>query len=353
MRSTRDRAPTRSSSATEPPTACPAAPAGTRSSPTCSTGSTAIANSPNDGSSVVPGGSSIDRTIGKNGWLGGAARASAVPSYLAVQPDGRWSRQGRRDSWRRTLGQWADGVLREVRGVSIRLTTRGPFTLQACLVGRDCDEWCNREPARRIRTPPADMPAGGVASPTRDGRLDFCGLHGSRARSGRCRWCRFGGWPAAAGSHRGRLVALNPRTLTPLSSPRPLALSVHGSPLALSPDGRRLAVVPRGWNGDDSIVVDRLRLRVVRTVRPEDSLLGDWDVAWGTGGSIILIKSESLERGPVFERCNPAVIGGDTDISAGVATRTADGVVFRRQLRWRISCFGPTRRTPNLKSTWP
>ena len=94
-----------------------------------------------------------------------------------------------------------------------------------------------------------------------------------------------------------------------------------------SPDGRRLAVVPRGNNSDDLVVVDRLRLRVVRTVRPEESLLGDWDVAWGTGRSIILIKSESLEPGPVFGRCIPAVIGGDTDISADVATHTADGVV--------------------------
>jgi hypothetical protein len=138
-----------------------------------------------------------------------------------------------------------------------------------------------------------------------------------------------GAAPPLLGLTGGRLVALNPRTLTPLSSPRPLALSVHGSPLlALSPDGRRLAVVPRGNNSDDLIVVDRLRLRVVRTVRPDEALLGDWDVAWGTGGSIILVKSESLERGPVFGRCIPAVIGGGTDISAGVATRTADGVVF-------------------------
>ena len=44
------------------------------------------------------------------------------------------------------------------------------------------------------------------------------------------------------------------------------------------------------------------------------------------GTSIILVKSESLERGPVFGRCIRAMLGA-TDIHAGVVTRTADGVV--------------------------
>ena len=41
-----------------------------------------------------------------------------------------------------------------------------------------------------------------------------------------------------------------------------------------------------------------------------------------------MIERETVERGPVFGRCIRAVIDGETDISAGVATRTADGMVF-------------------------
>lgn len=72
--------------------------------------------------------------------------------------------------------------------------------------------------------------------------------------------------PNLLGMVGAKLVVLDPATLRPLASPRPLLLERPVSPLrpVLSPDGTRVAVP-----GSSLYIVDRARLRIQRRIRDE------------------------------------------------------------------------------------
>jgi len=145
--------------------------------------------------------------------------------------------------------------------------------------------------------------------------------------------------PPLIGLSRGKLVALDPRTLEPLPSPRPLPVGPPGGripSIVLSPDGSRLAVLRPTYHlksitGYAALVVDRTRLRILRRFRPE-GLHGhadaDQEFVWARGASLILASNLEYGPGHVFGECAHLDFDGETEFYAAVAARTPEGLVL-------------------------
>ena len=120
-----------------------------------------------------------------------------------------------------------------------------------------------------------------------------------------------------------KLVALDPRTLKRLASPKPFPIQrcisrpCDGEIIGpvLSPDGNQVAVVrPRGID-----VVGRWRLRKLRTVRASGFAVGFWEMAWA--GRAFLFTGEGKFGLALYWAGSR---WADTDIQ-GYAIRTRDG----------------------------
>lgn len=133
------------------------------------------------------------------------------------------------------------------------------------------------------------------------------------------------GTPPLLGLARGKLVTLDPRTLKPLLSPRPLSVGPLVPQLdpVLSPDGKRVA-----FPGSRSLlVIDRTRLRIVRRIADHAYLTIDPSVsyfAW-VGKSFVFVGEGKFGLALFFVASQGDTLG-DQDIG-GSETRTPEGVV--------------------------
>jgi hypothetical protein len=134
--------------------------------------------------------------------------------------------------------------------------------------------------------------------------------------------------PPLLGIVGSKLVALDPATLRPLASPRPLAVGRLHPRLrpVLSPDGRHVAIPgARGLS-----IVDRVRLRLLPKVMgaeyPEATAEADYTIWTSDRKTFVFLCEGCSTLGLALHFFGPYPLPADADIGTDYWVRTPDGL---------------------------